>query len=228
MPSLLHLDAGANRSTESITRELTALFADTWRTTHGDTDYRYRDLVADPVPPLDTAFCALGRRVERHGLVPPDGVTALVESPAEAREWTSTRPLIDELLSADTVLIGAPMYNYSVPAALKAWIDRVTFPGAFTDRRTGRNCLLRGTNVVVVTARGGFGADTDFLTPYLRAYFGKLGVTDVRFVGAERTLAGLVPRLADQRPLADLSLAAARAAVVSLSESGRPTLRPAR
>jgi FMN-dependent NADH-azoreductase len=227
---LLHLDAGANRSTESITRELTALFADAWRTAHGDTGYRHRDLVADPVPPLDTPFCALGRRVERHGPVPPDEVAALVECPAEAREWALTRPLIDELLAADTVLIGAPMYNYSVPAALKAWIDRVTFPGAFTDRRTGRNTLLRGTNVVVVTARGGFGADTDFQTPYLRAYFGRLGVTDVRFIAAERTLAGLVPRLADQRPLAERSLAAARAEVVSLpvSSRDRPTLRPVR
>jgi FMN-dependent NADH-azoreductase len=105
-------------------------------------------------------------------------VAALVESPAEKGEWALTRPLITELLGADTVLIGAPMYNFSVPAALKAWIDRVTFPGAFTDPDTG-DSLLHGTTVVVITARGGaYGPGTprqawDFHTPYLRAYFGE-------------------------------------------------------
>src|SRR5690349_22305484 len=68
--SLLHLDSSANRFGEPVTRELTALFADAWRARHGPAGYRYRDLAADPVPP-DTACCALGRRVERHGLVPP-------------------------------------------------------------------------------------------------------------------------------------------------------------
>lgn len=70
MTYLLHLDAGANRSPESVSRRLTALFADTWRATHRRGTYRYRDLAADPVPPVDTAYCALGRRVERHGPVP--------------------------------------------------------------------------------------------------------------------------------------------------------------
>jgi FMN-dependent NADH-azoreductase len=96
------------------------LFANTWRALHGSAGYRYRDLAADPVPSLNTAYCTLGRRVERHGLVPPARVAALVESPTEKREWALTRPLITELLAADTVLIGAPMYNFSVPAALKA------------------------------------------------------------------------------------------------------------
>ncbi len=95
------------------------MFADTWRALHGSIGYRYRDLAADPVPPLDSAHCALGRRVERHGLVPPARVAALIESPAEKREWSLTRPLITELLAADTVLIGAPMYNFSIPASLK-------------------------------------------------------------------------------------------------------------
>ncbi|HEY6423100.1 MAG TPA: NAD(P)H-dependent oxidoreductase [Pseudonocardiaceae bacterium] len=78
------------------------------------------------------------------------------------------------------MLIGAPMYNYSVPASLKAWIDRVSFPGAFTDPDTG-DSLLHATRVVVITARGGaYGPGTprqawDFQTPYLRAYFGTQG-----------------------------------------------------
>ncbi|MFH8556494.1 FMN-dependent NADH-azoreductase [Streptomyces celluloflavus] len=224
MPSLLHLDSGANRSGESIGRQLTALFADTWRSVHGPADYRYRDLVTDPVHPLDTAYCSLGRRLERNGLVPAAEVDALTESPAEEREWALTRPLIADLLAADTVLIGAPMYNYSISAALKAWIDRVSFPGAFTDPDTGTG-LLAGTRVVVISTRGGaYGPGTpleacDFQNPYLRAHFGRQGVAaeNIHFVNAEMTMAGLVPHLADFRPLAANSLAAARSEVTALA-----------
>lgn len=224
MTSLLHVDSSANCASESVSRQLTALFADTWRALHGSGGYRYRDLVADPVPPLRTAYCSLGRRMERHGLVPPAGVAALVENPAEHREWALTRPLITELLAADTVLIGVPMYNYSIPASLKAWIDRVSFPGAFTNPDTG-DSRLRGTRVVVVTTRGGaYRPGTpqeagNFQTSYLRAYFGKQGIADgnVRFVSAEMTMAGLVPHLARFRPAAANSLAAARAELTALA-----------
>jgi len=222
--TLLHLDSSANRSSESVSRQLTALFAGTWQAIHGSAGYRYRDLTADPVPPLSTAYCVLGRRVERHGLVPPDRVAGLAKSPAEQQEWALTCLLITELLAAETVLIGAPMYNYSVPAALKAWIDRVSFPGAFIDPHTGQS-LLRDTKVVVIIAQGGaYGAGSpregwDFQTPYLRTYFGKHGVAEgnVCFVSAEMTKAGLVPHLARFRPLAASSLAAARAEVTALA-----------
>ncbi len=222
MTSLLHLDS--SHSGDSVSRRLTALFADTWRRRHGEDGYRYRDLVAAPVPPIGPAYCALGRRLERNGLVPVEKVAATAESGAEEREWASTVPLVTELLAADTVLVGTPMYNFSVPASLKAWIDRVTFPGAYTDPDTGDR-LLRGTRVVVVTARGGaYGPGTpreafDFQEPYLRAYFTDLGVAedDLSFVHAEMTLAGLVPALARHRPLAETSLDAARATVTALA-----------
>ncbi|MEU6014215.1 NAD(P)H-dependent oxidoreductase [Streptomyces sp. NPDC047515] len=234
MTSLLHLDSSANLSGESLSRQLTSLFAETWRAAHGTAGYRYRDLAADPVPPLGTAYCSLGRRVERHGLVPPAEVDALVESPAEKREWALTRPLVCELLAADTVLIGAPMYNYSVAASLKAWIDRVGFPGALTDPDTGES-LLRGTRVVVITTQGGsYGPGTpreawDFQTPYLRTYFGGQGVADedLSFVGVEMTMAGLVPHLARFRPMAASSLAAARAEVTALATAAPRSPIPA-
>ena len=226
MTSLLHLDSSANRASESVSRQLTALFADTWRARHGSAGYRYRDLAADPVPPLDAAYCRLGRRVERRGLVPLPRVAALAASPAGERAWSLALPLIGELLAADTVLIGAPMYNYGVPAALKAWIDRVSFPGAFTDPGTG-DSHLRGTTVVVVTARGGaYGPGSpregrDFQVPYLRAYFRKQGVAEenVHVVTAELTLAGLVPHLARFQPQGARSLAAARAEVATLASA---------
>jgi FMN-dependent NADH-azoreductase len=226
MTSLLHVDSSAGRTGDSISRRLTALFADTWRAAHGSAGYRYRDLAATPVPPLGAAYCALGRRVERHGLIPPPSVADLIESPAEQREWELTRPLITELLAADTVLIGAPMYNYSIPASLKAWIDRVTFPGAFNASDTGES-LLRDTRIVVITARGGaYGPGTpheswDFQTPYLRAYFTRQGVPDenLSFITAELTLARLVPHLAEFRSSAANSLATAQAAVTGLATS---------
>jgi FMN-dependent NADH-azoreductase len=220
--SLLHLDS--SHSGDSITRRLSARFADAWKERHGTSGYRYRDLVADPVPPISAAYCALGRRVEKNGHVPPAKVDALVEDGAEEREWALTLPLVEEFVDAGTVLIGAPMYNFSVPASLKAWIDRITFPGAYTDPGTGRS-LLHGKRIVDVTARGGaYGPGApregfDFQEPYLRAYFGNLGIAEdgVTFVNAEMTLADLVPHLARFREMAAQSLAGAQKAVVDLA-----------
>ncbi|GAB3137571.1 FMN-dependent NADH-azoreductase [Microbispora hainanensis] len=224
MTSLLHMDASASGGGDSVTRELTAFYADTWRCLHGSAGYRYRDLAADPVPLVSPAFVSLGIRVERHGAVPLRKVAEMTAGPAEEREWALTLPLIEEMRAAETVLAGVPMYNFSVPASLKAWIDRVTFPGAFVDPGTG-NRLLRETNVVVVTARGGCYApgtpreDFDFQTPYLRAYFTELGVApeNLHFVHAEMTRASDVPALAHFKPLAADSLAAARTAVSELA-----------
>lgn len=220
MRTLLHLDSSANRTGESVTRRLTAAFAVRWRAANGDAGYRYRDLAAAPVPPPDTAYCALGRRVERHGAIPLDKVAALAETGAEERAWALALPLINEVREAGTVLIGAPMYNLSVPTALKAWIDRVTFPGAFTDPDTG-DSVLASTHVVVIAARGGaYGpgtpaAELDFQLPYLRAYFRRYGVPErnIRCVVAELTLAGLTPHMTRLRPAAERSLSAADAAV---------------
>ncbi|MGH3673515.1 MAG: FMN-dependent NADH-azoreductase [Pseudonocardiaceae bacterium] len=232
MRSLLHLDSSAGMPGGSVSRQLASLFADTWRELYPGGDYRYRDLVADPISPLVPAYTTLGRRVQRHGGVPPSRVAALVEGIAEEREWALTLPLVTELLAAGTVLIGVPMYNFSVPAALKAWIDRVTFPGAYVDPDTGAP-LLRDTRVVLAIARGGgYGPGTpreafDFQIPYLRAYFGNLGVaeTGLSVVRAELTVSDIVPNLAGFRDLAASSLAAARAEMVALAtEQDYPVL----
>ncbi|WP_405066359.1 NAD(P)H-dependent oxidoreductase [Kribbella sp. NBC_01510] len=214
---LLHLDSSANRSDESVTRRLTRLFADRWQAVHGSAGYRYRDLAVDPVPPIDTAYCQLGQRSERQGVVPLTLVGTLIESTAEANAWALTKPLIDEVVSSRTILIGAPMYSFSLPAALKAWIDRITFPGAFRDG------VLSDTEVVVISSRGGaYGPGArregwDYEFPYLRAYFTNYGVPgdNLRFISAELALADLIPRFADQRPSAARSLAAACEEVIS-------------
>lgn len=223
--SLLHLDSSAHRTSESISRQLTALFARQWQARHGDNDYRYRDLAARPVAPIGPAYCALGRRVERRGLACPDPIRDLVTTADEQHEWDLTRHLVDELSASDVLVVGAPMYNYSAPAALKAWIDRISFPGVFTSGLDGSS-LLAGLRVVVVTSCGGaYGPGTraqerDFLTPYLRAYFGKQGVppANIEIVTADMTLAGIVPGREHLQPLAADSLASARQRLGDLAE----------
>ncbi|MGI5351931.1 FMN-dependent NADH-azoreductase [Streptomyces sp. CA-250714] len=155
-PSLLHIDASVSPAGESVSRRLTALFADTWRARHGTTGYHYRDLAADPVPQVTAAYARFGYWVERHGTVPVDRVAALVRDVADERVWRTTRPLVEEVLAADVLLLGVPMYNLTVPAALMAWIDRISFPGALLDPATGLS-RLRDKHVVVISARGGYG-----------------------------------------------------------------------
>jgi FMN-dependent NADH-azoreductase len=222
MTSLLHLDS--SHSGDSVSRRLTAAFAQTWRERHGSNGYRHRDLATDPVDLLSPAYVTLGTRIERHGVIPLARVPSLTETRAERHEWARTLPLINELLAADTVLIGAPMYNFSIPACLKAWIDRVTFPGAFTDPATGQS-RLANTLVIVVTARGGgYGPGSpreafDFQTPYLRGYFTNLGVTqgNLRFIHTEFTRAGDIPALAGFHDHAAASLATAQAELATLA-----------
>ncbi|GAB7182492.1 NAD(P)H-dependent oxidoreductase [Kitasatospora sp. Ki12] len=222
--TLLHLDSSISPA-GSVSRALTGRFAAAWRARHGAAaEHRYRDLAADPVPAIRAGYDALGRRSERKGPLPPADVAALAENPDEAREWALSRPLIEELRAADTVLLGSPMYNFTVSTGLKAWIDRVSFPGAYLDPDTGDR-LLRDTRVVVVAVRGGgYGPGTprehfDFQLPYLRAYFGTLGVTaeHLHVVTAELTRAADVPALNGLEPLAAESLAAAEARLDALA-----------
>ncbi|MFE4975881.1 NAD(P)H-dependent oxidoreductase [Kitasatospora sp. NPDC056651] len=222
--TLLHLDSSISPS-GSVSRALTARFAAAWLARHGAAArYRHHDLAADPVPPVRAAYDALGRRTERKGVLALDDIDRLAEEPDEAREWALSRPLIEELRAADTLLIGSPMYNFTVSAGLKAWIDRVSFPGVYQDPDSGEP-LLRDTRVVVVAVRGGgYGPGTprehcDFQVPYLRAYFEKIGVSAdrLRVVTAELTRAADIPALNGLQPLAAESLAAAEAAVDELS-----------
>jgi FMN-dependent NADH-azoreductase len=215
---LLHLDSSADGA-ESVSRRLTALFASAWRG-----PVRRRDLAEDPVPLIRAPYATLGRRVERHGTTALDEVAELAADDAELREWALTRPLIDQLRCAHTVLLGLPMYNFTVPASVKAWIDRVTFPGAFTDPATGER-VLRDTNFVVVAARGGgYGPGApreafDFQLPYLRAYLTNLGVTPERLsvVKAELTRVRENPALMGMEALAAESLATATTEVTELA-----------
>jgi FMN-dependent NADH-azoreductase len=183
---LLHLDSSARR--QSFSRELSARYADAWTGTR-----TYRDLAADPVPVIGEAWTEICDALLTAGITDPAHYADVVETPEQRKAWAIVEPLLAELLEADVVLIGAPMYNFSIPAALKTWIDQVTFP----------RMSLRGKAFVIAGARGGtYSAGTprepfDYHERYLRDFIaGHYDVDDVRFVHAELTNALVDPHLA--------------------------------
>jgi len=189
--NLLHLDSSARRP--SFSRELSACVAQAWRAAHPDGEHVHRDLAAEPVPPIGQAWTEICDAVLTAGITDPARYAEVVRTPAQRTAWAVVEPLLAELLAADVVLIGAPMYNFGVPAALKAWIDQVTFP----------RMSLRGRTFVVAGARGGtYGPGTprapfDHHERYLRDFFaGHFDVTDVRFLHSELTNALVDPHLA--------------------------------
>jgi len=96
--------------------------------------------------------------------------------------------LIEEIKAADTLVIAAPMYNFTIPTQLKNWIDLIARPGVtFTYTENGVKGLIEGKKAIVVTTRGGIHKDsaTDSMTPYLRTVLGFVGITDGEFVYAE-------------------------------------------
>src|SRR4051812_37819651 len=173
MPSLLHIDSSPRP--DSVTRQITAQFAASWRAARpGEASYTYRDLAAEPVPHIDAEQVAVMHRVESAGLRDLAAARDAALTPAEKASWAVAWELIDEVLAADTVVIGAPMHNFSLPSTFKAWFDRLIVAPLIVDPETGKG-PLSGRRVVVVTARGGaYGPGTpregfDFQEPYLRA-----------------------------------------------------------
>jgi FMN-dependent NADH-azoreductase len=201
---LLHIDASARR--RSISREVSAAFARAWRAQHPDGGYVYRDLASDPVPFIDEAWTEICDALLAQGGTDLDRIAELVRTPAQESAWAVVEPLLNELRAADVVLIGTPMYNYSIPATLKAWLDQVTFP----------RMSLAPKRFMVAAARGGAYTDGapkaafDYQERYLRDFFaGHFAVTDTAFVAAELVNSRHDPALAHLRDDHDRSYALA-------------------
>lgn len=210
--TLLHLDASAR--TASFSRHLSARFAKLWRAAHPDGDYTYRDLAKHPVPFITEGWTELCDAVLARQITDLTRYHEVATTPARREAWAVVEPLLAELAHADTVLIGTPMYNFSVPAALKAWLDQVTFP----------RMSLRGRRFVVAGARGGTylpgtpRAPFDHEERYLRDFLsGHFDVEDVVFVHAELTNALVDPRLHDRRADHEASLEAAVKQIAELA-----------
>lgn len=201
---LLHLDASARRT--SFSRKLSNTYAETWRAARPEAGYVYRDLAARPVPHIGEAWTELCDHILEHEITDISRYREAVRTPAQEQAWKIVEPLLAEVVAADVILIGAPMYNYSIPSSLKAWIDQITFP----------KMSLEGRSFVVTGARGGaYGPGTprepyDHQERYLRDFFkGHFRVEDVTFIHAELVNARVDPALAHLRDRHEESLAAA-------------------
>ena len=163
---LLHLDA-SSLGQHSVSRELTTAIVAQLAQEHPALEVTYRDLTAQPLPHW----------------------APVVDAESEAAKLGEA--VMDEFLAADIVVIGAPMYNFSIPSQLKAWLDRVLVAGkTFSYSESGPKGLAGGKRVIIASSRGGIYSDGpaagfDFQEPYLRTVLAFIGITDVQFVRAE-------------------------------------------
>ncbi len=207
MDHLLHIDSSA-RTTDSISRQLTGGFAAHWAASHPGGRVTYRDLAATPLPHIQEATIA--------AMTTPLAARTAAQTLATALQ----EELIAELAAADTVVMGVPMYNYSIPSALKSWVDHVVVFG-----RTVGQGLFEGTRVIIVNTRGGaYGPGTpreafDYQERYLRDILALIGLTDITMVNAEmRAAIDGEPTLAQFIPFAVESLAAARTTLLAAAD----------
>lgn len=175
---LLHVDASI-LGESSVSRQLSSAIVARLREAHPDVEVTYYDLGAEPIGHLTGAHLAA-----RQG--------AVADTAAVRQDVARGEKALADFLGADIVVIGAPMYNFSVPSQLKAWIDRIAIKGkTFAYTEYGPKGLAGGKTVIIASARGGFYGVTspvagwDHQESYLQAVFGFLGVTDLRFLRAE-------------------------------------------
>jgi FMN-dependent NADH-azoreductase len=205
---LLRVDSSARRN--SVSRQLTEKFVETWKKQNPTGQVIERDLATTHLP-LITDEWALAAHSDPAKLTPAQQETLAVSD-----------ALVEELLAADTIVIGAPMYNLTVSAPLKAWIDQVVRVGrTVLYSAAGSQGVLKGKKVVVLTSRGGSfrpgtpTAQYDHQEPYLRHILGFIGLTDVTFIHAE-----------NQKP-GELAEPARKAAFEQLQQAASTLDRPA-
>jgi FMN-dependent NADH-azoreductase len=182
---LLHIDSSPLAGA-SVSRELTRRVVNEWTAGHAGTKVDYLDLAKDA--PSHLNMDSLGFRLGPDA----EGLTDV-----QRRENEISERLVSQFLAADVVVVGAPLYNFSVPTQLKAWIDRIAQAGrTFKYTEKGPVGLAGGKTVIVASSRGGkyFGNSSmealEHQESYLKTIFGFFGVTDVRFVRAEGVAMG--------------------------------------
>ena len=174
---LLHIDSSP-LAANSVSRDLTRRAVAEWVRQHPGTTVEHLDLAADA--PTHLNLDSLGFRL---------GIDAEGLTPVQKRENAVSEQLVSQFLAADVVVLGAPMYNFTVPTQLKAWVDRIAQVGrTFRYTEQGPQGLATGKTVILVSTRGGAYGDVsvmDHQESYLKAVLGFLGVTDIRIVRAE-------------------------------------------
>jgi len=182
--TLLHVDSSI-LGPYSVSRQLSAEIVARLRRNAPDLEIKYRDLAAEPVPPLSGAYLA----AQQPGAPAPG---------AEVQQDLALGgELLDEFLRADIVVIGAPMYNFTISSQLKAWIDRLLIAGkTFRYSEKGVEGLAGGKRVIVASSRGGIysegapAAIFEHHENYLRSVFGFIGISDIEIVRAEGIAVG--------------------------------------
>ena len=191
MTRILHIDTSP-LGEASISRKLTADVVERLKASSPNAIVTHRDLIATPVAHLSGELLQLLR---------PTPGTTLPDSASARADFAQTEELLTEFLAADVVVIGAPMFNFSIPSQLKAWIDRVVQAGRtfrYTDK--GPVGLTGAKKVIIVSSRGGMYAGTPYETAmdhqeaYLNTVLHFIGVTDVSYVGARdsQALSGIL------------------------------------
>ncbi|MET8517650.1 FMN-dependent NADH-azoreductase [Streptomyces sp. NPDC005134] len=196
MATLLHLDSSLFPGDVSSSRAVTAAFRRTWQEHHPEGTVIYRDLATNPVPHLTAESHTAGQ------------TDPAAHTPAQAAAFAHRLTLIAEVENADAVLIGAPMYNYSIPSTLKAWLDNIVLVG----RTAGvENSKIKDTPVTVVASRGGSYAPGtpregyEYVQNYLTAVLADALALDVNFIVPELTMAVHNPAMSELIPLFEAS-----------------------
>lgn len=178
MVHILHLDTSP-RMEQSHSRRLAQEFVETWSTHHLGATITYRDLGLNSIPYIDATWI-------RAKFTPPDQYT-----PELAATIKLSDELIDEFLAADYYVLSTPMYNFSIPAVLKSYIDHIIRPRrTFTVDSNGFKGLVTNKKMLVLTTRGSdfrpnsAFAHLDFQEPFLRTAFNFIGITDIQFINA--------------------------------------------
>jgi len=181
MSNILFVTSSARRSA-SYSNQVAFALLERLQNASSDAEVTVRDLAGDPVPHIDEEFVAAIRG--------PGGPQSDLQKAIAAR----SDALVDELIAADTVLIAAPMINFTIPSTLKTWIDYIARAGrTFSYSESGPKGLVTGKRVFLVVARGGVYSDKkqfDFQLPYLLHVLAFLGMTDVEVIDVEGTAFG--------------------------------------
>jgi FMN-dependent NADH-azoreductase len=200
MAHLLHIDSSVQGEL-SVSRRLTARAVKVWLAANPGGTVTYRDLGAEPLPHFDS-------ETGRARMVPAEERT-----PAERASWELTEEVVGEVLEADTIVLGLPLYNFGPPSSVKAWVDHMIAPGLSIDAGTGAG-LLGGRDMLVIASKGGgYQPGTpregwDHAEPWLPHGLSLTGL-EPRFITVELTLADTNPQMAELKPMAAESLAAA-------------------
>jgi FMN-dependent NADH-azoreductase len=174
---LLHIDSSV-LGPHSVSRQVSAAIVDRLRRATPELDVVYRDLSLVPLAHLSGPHLAAAQGAVPEATLQPD--------------IAAGQAVLDEFLAADIVVLGAPMYNFTIPSQLKAWIDRIVVAGkTFKYSAQGAEGLAGNKRVIVAISRGGFyGAGTpaavgEHLETYLRFVFGFIGVANPEFISAD-------------------------------------------